>query len=61
MKSSFDRLTVRARRILWGILVAYMLGVHNFYKGEDKALDDIIKTPYTIEQNEVRENGTPKQ
>jgi hypothetical protein len=60
MKAFFYRLAIRVRRILWGILVAYMLGVHNFYKGEDKALDDIIKTPYTIEQNEVRENGTPK-
>jgi hypothetical protein len=37
-----------------------MLGVHNFYKGEDKALDDIVKTPYTIEHNEVQENDTPK-
>ena len=45
---------------MWGISIAYMLGVHNFYKGEDKALDDIIKSAYTIEQSEVRENGTPK-
>jgi hypothetical protein len=37
-----------------------MLGIHNFYKGEDKALDDIVKTIYTIEHNEVLENGTRK-
>jgi len=41
-------------------MVAYMLGIHNFYKGEDKALDDIVKTIYTIEHNELHEDGTPK-
>lgn len=41
-------------------MVAYMLGIHNFYKGEDKAPDDLIKTIYTIENNEVRDEGTPK-
>jgi hypothetical protein len=60
MKSIFYKLIIRTRRTLWAFIVAYMLGVHNFYKGEDKALDDIVKTPYTIEHNEVQENDTPK-
>lgn len=33
-----------------------MLGMHNFYTGEDKTADNIaIKTEY----NEVQEKGTP--
>ena len=38
------------------MIVAYMLGMHNFYKGEDKTSDDII---ITIEQSEAQEDGTP--
>ena len=60
MKMPSYRLIVRARRILWGLIIAHMLGVHNFYKGEDKALDDIIKSAHTIEQNEVLEDDAPK-
>jgi hypothetical protein len=51
---------IRTRRILWAFIVAYMLGIHNFYKGEDKALDDIVKTIYTIEHNEVQDDDEPK-
>jgi len=60
MKPLFYKLIIRIRRTIWALIVAYMLGIHNFYKGEDKALDDIVKTIYTIEHNEVLENGTPK-
>jgi hypothetical protein len=42
---------------MWALIVAYMLGIHNFYKGEDKTPDDIV---ITIEHNEVQEDGTPK-
>ena len=42
---------------MWAIIVAYMLGMHNFYKGEDKTADNIV---ITIEHNEVQEDGTPK-
>lgn len=35
-----------------------MLGIHNFYKGEDKTPDDIV---ITIEHNDVQEDGTPKE
>jgi hypothetical protein len=34
-----------------------MLGLHNFYTGENKTTDDIL---IKIEINEVQENGTPK-
>lgn len=61
MTSIFYKLIIRTRRTMWAFIVAYMLGIHNFYKGEDKALDDIVKTIYTIEQNEVQEDGTPKE
>ncbi len=56
MKSLFNQLIRSLRRKLWAIIVAYMLGMHNFYTGEDKTADNIaIKTEY----NEVQEKGTP--
>jgi len=27
--------------MVWATIVAYMLGIHNFYKGEDKTPDNI--------------------
>ncbi len=56
MKSLADQLIRCVRRQIWAMIVAYMLGMHNFYKGEDKTSDDII---ITIEQSEVQEDGTP--
>jgi hypothetical protein len=56
MKSRFDQLIRYVRRQLWVLIVAYMLGMHNFYKGEDKTTDDIV---ITIEQSGVQENSTP--
>jgi hypothetical protein len=56
MKSRFDQLIRYVRRQLWALIVAYMLGMHNFYKGEDKTTDDIV---ITIEQSGVQENSTP--
>jgi hypothetical protein len=53
----FKRLMQWVRRKTWALIVAYMLGLHNFYKGEDKTPDDIM---FTIEVNEVTENGAPK-
>ena len=57
MKSFFNQLVRRTRRALWATIVAYMLGMHNFYKGEDKTPEDIV---ITIEVNEAQENGAPK-
>ncbi len=34
-----------------------MLGMHNFYKGEEKTSDNIV---ITIELNEVQQDGAPK-
>lgn len=57
MKSLFYQLLRSVRRTAWALIVAYMLGIHNFYNGEHKTPDDIL---ITIEHNEVQENGTPK-
>jgi hypothetical protein len=56
MKSAFHQLILSTRRTVWAILVAYMLGIHNFYKGEDKTPDNIV----TIEYNELQEGDAPK-
>ena len=55
MKSLFVRLLTRIRRTLWAFIVAYMLGLHNFYKGEDKSPDSIAK----IEIIEQKRDGEP--
>jgi len=57
MKSLIYKLLSSLRRNLWALIVAYMLGMHNFYRGEDKTPDDIV---ITVEYNEVQEDGTPK-
>ena len=57
MKSFFTQLVIRTKRALWAIIVAYMLGMHNFYRGEEKTTDNIL---ITIEINEAQENGAPK-
>ncbi len=57
MKSLFYQLMRYVRRKMWSIIVAYMLGIHNFYNGENKTTDDIV---ITIEHNKVQEDGTPK-
>lgn len=46
------------RRKLWALVVAYMLGIHNFYKGEEKTVDNIV---ITIEYNEAQEDGAPDE
>ena len=57
MKSIFYKLIGSIRRTIWSIIVAYMLGIHNFYHGENKTSDDIV---ITIEHNEVQEDDAPK-
>ena len=57
MKSIFFKLIERIRRTIWAIIVAYMLGMHNFYKGEEKTADNII---ITVEVKEMQEDGSPK-
>ena len=57
MMSILYRILGYLRRQAWGLIVAYMLGLHNFYHGDTKSPDDIV---ITTEQNEAQENGTPK-
>ncbi len=57
MKSLFYQLIQYLRRKLWALIVAYMLGMHNFYKGEDKTPDDIV---ITIEYKQTQEDGAPE-
>jgi hypothetical protein len=45
------------RRLIWTLIVAFMLGVHNFYKQETKSPQDIV---FTIEQDAEEENAAPK-
>jgi hypothetical protein len=57
MKALLLQLLRYLRRQAWGLIVAYMVGLHNFYHGDNKSPDDIV---ITTEQNEAQENGTPK-
>lgn len=36
------RLLIRCRKLIWAIIVAYMLGIHNIYFQEQKSPDDIV-------------------
>ena len=58
MKSLLYQVMKWVRIKMWGLTVAYMIGIHNFFKGEDKTPDDIV---ITIERNEVQEDGAPKE
>ena len=52
--SSIPRRVIQyLRRKLWALIVAYMLGMHNFYTGDNKTTDDIA---ITIEYNVGQEN-----
>ena len=57
MKSLIYILAAHIRRMVWTGIVAYMLGMHNFYKGEDKTEDDIV---IRVEVNEAQEDSAPK-
>ncbi|RPA69353.1 hypothetical protein EF405_06020 [Cyclobacteriaceae bacterium YHN15] len=45
------------KNLAWAVIVAFMLGVHNFYTGETKSKDDIV---FQIEQDTQEENAAPK-
>lgn len=57
VKSILYPLMSWAKRNTWALLIAYMVGIHNFYRGEDKTLEDIAPT---IELNEVQADSAPK-
>lgn len=45
------------KRQVWAIVVAYMVGIHNFYKQENKTPEDIV---IKIEDVEEQEDSSPK-
>jgi len=45
------------RNLLWALIVAFMLGVHNFYKEEIRSKDDIVSH---IEHDIYEEDDAPK-
>ncbi len=45
------------KNLVWALLVAFMLGVHNFYFQETKSKDDIV---FHIEQKTIEEDDAPK-
>lgn len=54
MQHLLIRLFKYLKRQLWSLIVAYMVGLHNFYYGDDKSPDDIM---IRTEINEVQENN----
>jgi hypothetical protein len=45
------------KNLLWAIIVAFMVGVHNFYKQEMDSPDSIVSS---IEIDSEEEDDTPK-
>jgi hypothetical protein len=56
MKYFVIRLGIHVRRLVWGLIVAYMLGLHNFYYGDNKTSDNIV---ITIENQEKPSDNAP--
>lgn len=57
MKVILRKIFYYLKRKTWIIIVAYMVGIHNFYKEEDKTPDEVI---LTIDDTEVQEDSAPK-
>ena len=55
--SILRQLIHNVRKFIWSFVVAYMLGIHNFYYGDDRTADESINT---IEVRQEQESGTPK-
>jgi hypothetical protein len=36
------KLLIRCKKLIWALLVAYMIGIHNIYFQEQKSPDDIV-------------------
>lgn len=45
------------KNLLWALIVAFMVGVHNFYKQEMDSPDSIV---FSIEIDAEEEDDTPK-
>lgn len=46
-----------SRRLMWALIVAFMVGIHNFYKQEMDSPDSIV---YSIQLDEEAEDSSPK-
>jgi hypothetical protein len=46
-----------ARRLVWALIVAFMVGVHNFYKQEIDSADSIVSS---IQMDEEQDDSSPK-
>ena len=53
----FYRIFRPLRRLMWALIVAFMVGVHNFYKQEMDSADSIVNT---IEIDREEEDSAPK-
>jgi hypothetical protein len=56
-RSTGNQIALYLKRKTWAIIVAYMVGIHNFYREEHKDPEEII---YTIDNIEEQENGEPE-
>ncbi|NVJ87121.1 MAG: hypothetical protein HWE09_02460 [Cyclobacteriaceae bacterium] len=54
---SFSQFIRPIRRLLWALIVAFMVGVHNFYKQEMDSPDSIVSS---IELEAEEEDSSPK-
>ena len=54
MSDLFFRLFKYLKKQIWSLIVAYMIGLHNFYHGDNKSADDIA---IKVEVNEAQENN----
>lgn len=57
IRPTYYQVGLYLKRKTWAIIVAYMVGIHNFYKEEQKDPEDIV---YTIDNIEKQENGEPE-
>lgn len=53
----FFKLFRPVRRLVWALIVAFMVGVHNFYKNEMDSPDSIVNS---IEIDAEEEDSSPK-
>ncbi|MCS5491052.1 hypothetical protein [Algoriphagus limi] len=54
---SFSQFIRPIRRLLWALIVAFMVGVHNFYKQE---MDSPVSIVSSIELDAEEEDSSPK-
>ncbi|MDE0559481.1 hypothetical protein OU792_05740 [Algoriphagus sp. NF] len=54
---SFSQFIRPIKRLFWALIVAFMVGVHNFYKQEMDSQDSIVSS---IELEAEEEDSSPK-